>query len=63
MFPFLAEPLDEAGRIGDLAAALGERLALFWRHYRREIVLVRYHKIEPTRPGLAIRLANAAFPA
>src|SRR5258708_15812428 len=44
---FLAEPLDEGGAIGDLAARFGERLALLRREDLREVFLVRHHQLEP----------------
>ena len=43
----LAEPLDEGGGIGDLAAQLGQGLALLGGHQGGEILLVRHHQIEP----------------
>ena len=44
---FFCEPLDEGGAVGDLAPALGERLALFPGHEDSEIFLVRHHQVEP----------------
>ena len=44
---FLSEPLDERCRIGDLAARLGQWLALLDRHQAREILLVGQHQIVP----------------
>jgi hypothetical protein len=43
----LAEPVDEASGIGDLALGFSERLALLRRHDRAEIILVRHHQIKP----------------
>jgi hypothetical protein len=43
----LGEPLDEGGCIGDLAAALGQGLALLGGHQLRQILLVRHHQLEP----------------
>ena len=44
---FLGEPLDERRAIGDLAARLGERLALLGGHDLRQVFLVRHHQVEP----------------
>ena len=44
---FLAEPLEERRGVGDLAARLGERLALLGGHQLREVFLVRHHQLEP----------------
>jgi hypothetical protein len=44
---FLGEPLDEAGAVGDLAARLGERLALLGGHQLRQVLLRRHHQLEP----------------
>ena len=53
----LGEPLDEAGAVGDLAAQLGERLALLAGHDDREVLLVRHHQIEPLAEDPARSLA------
>ena len=42
----LGEPLDEAGGIGDLALALGQRLALLGGHDGGEVVGIRQHQVE-----------------
>ncbi len=39
-FGLFGEPLDERGRVGDLALGLGERFALLGRHEHREIILM-----------------------
>ena len=59
----LAEPLDEGGGIGDLAARLGQRLALLGGHQGREILLVRHHQIEPFAQDLGALLGGLGAPA
>ena len=46
-FAFFGEPLDERGRVGDLALRLRQRLALLGGHDDGEIVDVGHHQIEP----------------
>ena len=55
------EPLDERRRVGDLAARLGQRLALLARHQHREVVLIRHQQLEPPaqQPGAVLRRAGA----
>ena len=43
----LGEPLEEGGAVGDLAARLGQRLALLAGHQEREVLLVGHHQVEP----------------
>jgi hypothetical protein len=38
---------DEARRIGDLAAGLGQRLALLHGHHDGQVFLVFHHQVEP----------------
>src|SRR6266705_2481992 len=45
--PFLREPLDEGGAVGDLGARLRERLALLGGEDLRQVFLVRHHQVEP----------------
>ena len=61
---FFAEPLEERRGVGDLAARLGERLALLGRHQPREVVLVRHHQVEPAAQdrGALLRGLRAATP-
>ena len=51
----LGEPLDERGAIGDLAARLGQRLALLSRHQSRKILAMLDDQLEPaTQDGGAL---------
>ncbi len=43
----LGEPLDEAGAVGHLAAALGQGLALFGGHQPGQVLLIGHDQIEP----------------
>ena len=47
----LGEPLDEARGVGDLALALGERLALLGGHDGGEVVGVGQHQVVPACAG------------
>src|SRR6185437_1222816 len=46
-FALLGEPFDEGGAVSDLTLGFRERLALFGRHERREIFLVRHQQLVP----------------
>ena len=59
---FLGKPFDEGGRIGDLAARLGQGLALLQRHQPRQIVLVRQHQVEPAAQDACALLARQRGP-
>jgi hypothetical protein len=56
------EPLDEAGRVLDLAARLGERLALLAHHDRGEIVAVREDQVEPAAQALGAHFCSLIAP-
>jgi hypothetical protein len=58
----LGEPFDERGGIGDLAAALGQGLALLGGHQLREILLVRHHQLEPFAQDAGALLGGLGTP-
>jgi hypothetical protein len=58
----LGEPFDERGAVGDLAARLGERLALLGGEDLREILLVRHHQLEPLAQDRGALLACLRAP-
>ncbi len=58
----LGEPFDERRAIGDLALGLGQRLALFAHHDRREIVGVGQDRVEPGAQDRAALLAGLGAP-
>ena len=59
---FFAEPFEERRRVGDLAARLGERLALLGGHQLREVLLVRHHQVEPAAHDGRALLRGLAAP-
>ena len=63
---FFGEPLDERGRVGDLAARLRQRFALLGGHDDGQVFLVRHHEVEPAcasvgRARAAVFFAQAAM--
>ena len=58
----LAEPLVERGRVRDLGARLGERLALLGHQQTREIVLVLEHQVGQPPQHTRTLLRGAAAP-
>ncbi|MNQ82200.1 hypothetical protein D3C85_972460 [compost metagenome] len=58
----LGEPLDEGGGIGDLAASLGQRLALFGGHDLRQVFLVGHDQLEPVAQPAGALLGGQAAP-
>jgi len=56
------EPLDEGGRISDLALRLGKRLALLGRHQLREVVGIREHEVVPAPEDRRAVLRRAGGP-
>ena len=58
----LAEELDEAGGVVDLAARLGERLALFAGHDERDVVAVGDDEVEPAAQDLRPLLRQCLRP-
>ena len=59
---FLGEPFDERSAVGDLAARLGERLALLGGEDLREVLLVRHHQVEPLAQDARALLAGLRAP-
>jgi hypothetical protein len=57
-----AEPFDEGGGIGDLAARLSHGLALLGGHQGREILLVRHHQVEHLAQDLGALLGGLGAP-
>ena len=57
--PLLREPFDEGRRVGDLAARLGQRLALLAGHQHCEIFLMRHHEVEPAAHQVGALLGRA----
>jgi hypothetical protein len=57
------EPLDEARRVVDFAARLGERLALLADHDRGEIVAVVEDQVEPAAQQLRAGFGRGGAPA
>ena len=50
---FLGEPLNVGSSVGDLAARLGQRLALLCGHEAGEVFLVRHQQVEPATQDAA----------
>ena len=59
----LAEPLQEARRVGDLDARLGQRLALLGGQQRREVLLVLDHEVGPAAHDHRALLGQQPAPA
>ena len=59
----LGEPLDETRRVFDLAARLGQRLALLGHHDGGEIVAVLQDQVEPAAQQLRAGLCRRSTPA
>ncbi len=58
----LGEPLEEARRVGHLAARLGERLALLGGHQQGEVLGVRQHQLVPLAQDGGALLAGEGAP-
>ena len=58
----LAEPLEERGRVGDLGARLGERLALLAGEQPRELVLPLQHQVREAAQDQRSLLGGARTP-
>jgi hypothetical protein len=59
----LAEPLQEAGGVGDLDARLGQRLALLGGQERRQLLLVVHQPVGPAAHDARAVLGEHALPA
>ncbi|MNM72426.1 hypothetical protein D3C81_841200 [compost metagenome] len=59
---FLGKPFDKAGRVRDLAARLGQRLALLARHQVGQVVRVGDHQVEPAAQQVGAFLAGLGGP-
>jgi hypothetical protein len=58
----LGEPLDKARAVDDLAAGLGQGLALLHGHEDGEILLVRHHQVVPLAQDVGALLAGLGAP-